>query len=112
MMPKLLRHWVSASDVSLLIHSILLVSLLGSFLMTATAYADDEADTPQETPKTRREMIEFDDQLIQGDVQRPDLFYLLQRKQFNYKRLIKLRENFVPELKADSFQVGPTRGNP
>ena len=44
--------------------------------------------------------INFEDELIQGDVKKPELFYLLQRKQFNFKRMIRLREDFLPEMKT------------
>lgn len=53
----------------------------------------------QNKPKsTKRTNIDFEDQLIQGEVKKPELFYLLQKKQFNFGKLIKLRENFVPEM--------------
>lgn len=48
--------------------------------------------------KLRRTKIDFEDQLIQGEVKKPELFYLLQKKQFNFGKLIKLRENFIPEM--------------
>ncbi|MBK9293173.1 MAG: hypothetical protein IPM57_01820 [Oligoflexia bacterium] len=46
----------------------------------------------------KRTQVDFEDQLIQGDVKKPELFYLLNKKQFNFGKLIKLRENFVPEM--------------
>ena len=53
----------------------------------------------QNPPKaTKRTNVDFEDQLIQGDVKKPELFYLLQKKQFNFGKLIKLRENFIPEM--------------
>lgn len=56
----------------------------------------------QTTEEPRRTTINFEDELIEGEVRRPELFYLLQKKQFNYKRLIKLREDFLPEMKRTS----------
>ena len=47
---------------------------------------------------TKRTNVDFEDQLVQGEVKKPELFYLLQKKQFNFGKLIKLRENFVPEM--------------
>ena len=44
--------------------------------------------------------INFEDELIRGDVKKPELFYLLQRKQFNFKRMIRLREDFLPEMRS------------
>jgi uncharacterized membrane protein len=44
-------------------------------------------------------VINFDDELVIGENQKPELFYLLQKKQYNYKKLIKLREHFLPEMR-------------
>ena len=49
--------------------------------------------------KSKRTTINFEDQLIKGQNQKPDLMYIMQKKQFNYKRLIRLRENFLPEMR-------------
>lgn len=50
--------------------------------------------------KKKQSVISFDDQLVEGNTKKPDLFYLLQKKHFKYQRLIKLRENFLPEISA------------
>lgn len=50
----------------------------------------------------KRTNINFEDQLIRGEVQKPELFYIMQKKQFNFGRLIKLRENFLPEMRKTS----------
>jgi hypothetical protein len=49
--------------------------------------------------------IDFEDELVEGMAQKPELFYLLQKKRFNYKRLIKLREDFIPEMKGTAQHV-------
>ncbi|MCB9086124.1 MAG: hypothetical protein H6624_17420 [Bdellovibrionaceae bacterium] len=59
-----------------------------------SSYAKEDADKEK-----RRTSINFEDELIEGEVKKPELFYLLQKKQFNFKRLIKLRENFLPEMR-------------
>lgn len=50
--------------------------------------------------------INFEDELIEGEVKKPELLYLLQKKQFNFKRLIKLRENFLPEMERTAEGIG------
>lgn len=55
--------------------------------------------------KSKRTTINFEDQLIKGQNQKPDLLYLLQKKQFNYKRLIRLRENFLPEMRETATEI-------
>tara|TARA_B100000749_G_scaffold28537_1_gene20050 strand:- start:41376 stop:41633 length:258 start_codon:yes stop_codon:yes gene_type:complete len=53
----------------------------------------------------KRAVINFEDELIQGEASKPELFYLLQRKQYNFKKLIRLRENFLPEMKRTSEEL-------
>lgn len=53
----------------------------------------------------KRAEVSFEDELVQGEVKKPELFYLLQKKQFNYKRLIKLRENFLPEMRRTATEI-------
>lgn len=56
-------------------------------------------------------VLNFDDELIKGQNSKPELFYLLQQKNFNYKRLIKLRENFIPEAKKSFENINSNRGS-
>ena len=49
--------------------------------------------------KGRRTTLNFEDELVEGTNQKPDMVYLFQQKKFNYNRLIKLRENFKPEMR-------------
>ncbi len=65
------------------------------------------AQTQQITPKSKKTTVNFEDQLIEGQAQKPDLLYLLQKKKFNYKKLIRLRENFLPELRQTSNEIAP-----
>lgn len=63
----------------------------------------------EKAPKT--EVINFEDELVEGQNAKPELFYLLQQKNFNYKRLIKLRENFIPESRRSFENLQLNRGN-
>ena len=60
-------------------------------------------------PKAKKTTVNFEDQLIEGQAQKPDLLYLLQKKKFNYKKLIRLRENFLPELRQSADEMTPVR---
>lgn len=62
----------------------------------------------QSKKKRRKESINFEDELIEGDLRGTGLLYLLGRKQINYKKLIKLRKNFLPEMRrsAEGVQRG------
>lgn len=57
----------------------------------------------------KKTTINFEDQLVEGQAQKPDLLYLLQKKKFNYKKLIRLRENFLPELRQTANEIAPAR---
>lgn len=68
---------------------------------SVTSFAQDKPVKGQ----SKRTTINFEDQLIKGQNQKPDLLYLLQKKQFNYKRLIRLREDFLPEMRETATEV-------
>jgi hypothetical protein len=57
----------------------------------------------------KKTTIDFEDELVEGELKKPELFYLLQKKQFNFKRLIKLRENFLPEMRRDGDEIRRSR---
>ena len=44
-------------------------------------------------------VIQFDNELVDGKRESPELDYLFSRKEANYKKMMKLRENFLPEVK-------------
>lgn len=94
----------------------------------ASAHAEEEqmAPPPPDTPppaaakpaqsgggnvkgEKKKTKIDFEDELVEGEVKKPELFYLLQKKQFNFKRLIKLREDFLPEMRRDADEVRRSR---
>lgn len=71
------------------------------------AFAQDGAPAakPAAGKAPKRTSINFEDQLVEGQTQKPELFYLLQQRNNNYKRLIRLRENFLPEMKKTAEDV-------
>lgn len=94
---------------SILIFLVMMAAFLASFEVVAqTSEGIDEAKqskgAAREGGKKRAE-VSFEDELVQGEVKKPELFYLLQKKQFNYKRLLRLRENFIPEMKRTATDI-------
>lgn len=79
------------------------IFILGSIFVSLLLSVQGQAQQSEEDK--RRTTIDFEDELVQGDVNKPELFYLLQKKQFNFKRLIKLRENFLPEMRRTSEDI-------
>jgi hypothetical protein len=83
----------------MIVLNIIKISLL-LLVSVQVSFAQDK-----EKGKSKRTTINFEDQLIKGQNQKPDLLYLLQKKQFNYKRLIRLREDFLPEMRETSTEI-------
>lgn len=78
-----------------------------------TAFAQSSETTTTTTTTTKKErkaQLNFEDELVEGGTQKPELFYLFQKKNFNYKRLIKLRENFLPEMRRSTEDIQRVRG--
>lgn len=84
-----LHHWVSASFLVVL------------FFATASSWANEDMANRKE----KKTSLNFEDELVEGQTSKPELFYLFQKKNFNYKRLIRLRENFLPEMRQSAEDV-------
>lgn len=52
-----------------------------------------------------RNRIDFDEQLVKGKSNQPDVFTIMQKNGIKYDKLIKLRENFLPEMKKGISSV-------
>lgn len=88
---------------------------LSLFLMISGTFSfaqsnSDKADNKGASTE-KKKTLSFEDELVEGATQKPELFYLFQKKNFNYKRLIKLRENFLPEMRQTSEDVKPNRSS-
>lgn len=87
---------------------LLLVGLLTcqivAFAVASRALAQTSGDAGKKGGK--RTTINFEDQLIEGRTQKPELFVLLQNRMNNSRRLFKLRENFLPEMRKTAEDVG------
>jgi hypothetical protein len=70
-------------------------SILILLLLSTSAWSQQKTSAQEK----KRTVINFEDELVEGDVNKPELSYLLQKKQFNFGKLIKLRENFLPEMR-------------
>ena len=99
---------------------VLTIACLSTWLLGPSfALAQNEAPVgPPATPKTtvlnkspRKATLNFEDELVEGSTEKPELFYVFQKKNFNYKRLIKLRENFLPEMRETAEDIQRTRGS-
>lgn len=92
----------------------LLPVVLVTLCLAAESYGQSTRTTTTTTTTTkttqRKATLSFEDELVEGGTQKPELFYLFQKKNFNYTRLIKLRENFLPEMRRTSEDIQRVRG--
>lgn len=79
-----------------------------AFLLILLTFGVLNQSAQAQSKKPRTATIDFEDELIEGEVKKPELFYLLQKKQFNFKRLIKLRNDFLPEMRRTSEELRHT----
>lgn len=86
------------------------VNIFGVLLMTLMPLSMHGAEPILGSKEPKKQTLSFEDELIEGGAQKPELFYLLQQKNFNYKRLIKLRENFLPEMRRTAEDIQRIRG--
>jgi hypothetical protein len=91
--------------------AILTLALLSPALVLAQTPSHGSASSKGANSK-RKTKVDFEDQLIEGEVKRPELMSILQKKQYNFGRLIKLRENFLPEMRKTSEAVQRRGGAP
>ncbi|MDX9731382.1 MAG: hypothetical protein RBT63_06385 [Bdellovibrionales bacterium] len=82
------------------------IAIIGTGLLASQALAQSQA-----SGQTKRTTINFDDELIEGRTQKPELFVLLQNRMNNSRRLFKLRENFLPEMRRTSEEMGRADSN-
>jgi len=66
---------------------------------------DNKPAASKKSGQKKSTTIDFEDQLVEGAAAKPELFYLLQKRQFNYKRLIRLRDDFVPEMRKSGEDI-------
>lgn len=82
-----------------------LTLILSGLLLLIPQLGSAQVNITTDKSGVRTERLQFDDELVEGELRKPELLYLFQKKQFNYKRLIKLRENFIPEMRRDAEKI-------
>lgn len=94
---------------------ILIIMLINVLTFSTSVLSQEDSsknitNNIKKTVKERKATLNFEDELVEGGTQKPELFYLFQKKNFNYKRLIKLRENFLPEMRKTTEDIQRVRG--
>lgn len=78
-----------------------LLSILLVVGVASPALAQDKVKVIQEADRTvirKKQVIDFSDVNVEGDLTRPEGAYALTKKKTSFKSLIKVRDNFNPEL--------------
>ena len=87
---------------------LLLGAAAPAFAAGKPAAPANDANTPQvvqEADKVvvrKRTVIDFNDVTVEGELTKPEGSYLLNRNQTRFQSLIKLRDNFNPELQKSA----------
>lgn len=89
--------------------SLIICLMFAFFLQSAPAVAAEPSAASAK--KEKKTSLNFEDELVEGQTSKPELFYLFQKKNFNYKRLIRLRENFLPEMRKTSEDIQRSRSS-
>lgn len=76
---------------------LLLVAIL--FLPFLALAKDQPGKTAVPSADKKKIFIQFDNELVDGQRENPGVDYLFNRKEANYKKMMKLRENFLTEVK-------------
>lgn len=71
--------------------------VLGGALALAQAPAAGQGAAPDVKYK-KKTIYDFDDDVVEGELQRPDGEYIDTRRKAKHSSLIKIRENFIPEM--------------
>lgn len=54
---------------------------------------------------SRTTKLNFEDELIRGDITSPDLLFILKSKDIDYGKLLNLREDFIPEMRETKHDI-------
>ena len=84
-----------------MLRKILAVLVTGVFLLVvAGQFAGDvmAQGTGPGVKYKKKTVYDFDDDLVEGELQRPDGEYIDTRRKARHSSLIKIRQNFIPEM--------------
>lgn len=55
---------------------------------------------------TNRIKLQFDEDLVKGNAENTELNFIQTRKDNSFKKMIKIRENFIPEIESSASELG------
>ena len=80
-------------------HFVWSLVVAGALAMTAgTAFAQDVVDPETGEVYKKKTVYDFEDDVVEGTLVKPEGDYLQSRQRGKQSSLIKIRDNFVPEM--------------
>jgi hypothetical protein len=76
----------------------LMALVFGATLLAGSGALLAQAPPAGETQYKSKTVYDFDDDTVEGDLVRPDGEFVDTRKGAKHSSLIKIRENFIPEM--------------
>lgn len=96
--------------VQIFVRNKLLAALIALLLSSAASAQDGAAAKGSKVGKDGKTIyMEFGNELIDGTGSMPSVEMMMARKQFNFKRLIRLRENFQQEVREGKGDFGASK---
>jgi opacity protein-like surface antigen len=75
-----------------------MVAIALSVLFASPAFAQKVIQEADKTVYRKKTVIDFTDVAVEGELTKPEGTYALSKKKTSFKSLIKVRDNFNPEL--------------
>lgn len=69
-------------------------------------FSDSDLGSTGAAGKQKQISVKFGDEFVKGQEEHPSAEYMFERKQFNFKKMIQLRENFIPEVEKGKDDFG------
>ena len=82
-----------------------LVGVLFLFLLLVFSTLAEAKKGKGKRKRQKRVVIDFQDELLEGNVSNPSIFHLFHKKQIDYGRLVKFRKNFLPEMRRTAREI-------
>jgi hypothetical protein len=60
-------------------------------------WSQEQTMNEKKAVKSKRLMLNFEDELVRGSNEEPSIESIFARDEFNFKKMIKIRQNFIPE---------------
>lgn len=67
-------------------------------LVAGFTFAQERGGGAPDVTYKKKTVYDFDDDLVEGELQRPDGEYIDTNRKAKHSSLIKIRENFIPEM--------------